>query len=137
MPYLPSASVPPASLPGARHNPILAACWSLPAWQTIPYRSVEVFLPRGSSFLLCGPDLAYVAARRLQLPGIALLTHIEEQVLPMLAHAPEMLLDIAARLPSAEARELARGAFWQSFQDACLSDFPRTATLTLSSKRWS
>ena len=117
------------------NNPVLAACWALPAWTNLPYRSVEVFLPRGSSFTLCGPDLAYQAARRLQLPGVALLTHVEEQVLPMLNHSPEMLLDIARRLPWEDVRAMARGAFWHSYKDTQQQDFPGAATLILSSKR--
>ncbi len=106
--------------------------WALPCWQLLPYRSVQVALPDGSSFWLSAPDLAAKAARALRVPGTAALTHLVKQVIPMMETCPEVLLELAHRLTWREAQDLARGAFWRSPTAALERQYKTLASMSLN-----
>lgn len=90
------------------------AALALPCWSQLRYRSVEVSLPDGSCFQLRTPDLAVKAARTISIPGSEPMTHLLEQVLPLVQECPEFLFEVASRLTWAEAQSLACEAFWRS-----------------------
>lgn len=113
---------------------LLQDAWALPCWQRLPYRAVEVRLPDGSCFLLNAPDLALKAAETLRVPCSEPMTHLLQQVVPVLEECPEFLIEIASRLTWGEARSLARGAFWRSPCLMLADQFKRCAQMSLTAK---
>ena len=113
---------------------LLQDTWALPCWQKLPYRAVEVRLPDGSCFMLNAPDLAIKAARTLRMPGSEPMTHLLQQVVPVLEECPEFLIEIASKLTWSEARSLARGAFWRSPCMLLADQFKRCAQMSLTAK---
>lgn len=104
---------------------------ALPCWRRMPYRSVQVSLPDGSCFQLRAQDLAVRAANAIRMPGYEPMTHLVAQVLPLVQDCPEFLLEVASRLTWAEARELARDAFWRSPCDALARHYKAKAQMCL------
>lgn len=104
---------------------------ALPCWCKMPYRSVQVSLPDGSSFQLRAQDLAVRAANAIQLPGCEAMTHLIAQVVPLVQDCPEFLLEVASGLSWNEARELARDAFWRSPSDTLAQQFKHKARMSL------
>lgn len=122
----------PVSTSARRPCPkFVEAALALPCWRKLPYRSVEVSLPDGSCFQLRAEDLALRAATHIRMPGYEPMTHLVAQVLPLVQECPEFLLEVASGLSWAEARELARDAFWRSPCDALGAQFKSKAHMSL------
>lgn len=123
---------PQASMSARRPSPqFIEAAMALPCWRKMPYRSVEVSFPDGSCFQLRAQDLAVRAAQTIHMPGYEPMTHLVAQVVPLVQDLPEFLIEVAAGLTWAEARELARDAFWRSPCDALAGQFKTKARMTL------
>lgn len=103
----------------------------MPCWAKMPYRSVEVALPDGSSFQLSTVDLAAKAATALQMPDCEPMCMLVAQVLPLIEDYPEFLLEVASKLSWPDARKLARDAFWRSPCDALANHFENGAQMSL------
>lgn len=97
----------------------------------MPYRSVEVTLPDGSSFQLRAQDLAVKAANDISMPGYEPMTHLVAQVVPMVHEYPEFLIEVASSLTWAEAKGLAQKAFWRSPSDMLAKQFRGQARMSL------
>lgn len=90
---------------------------------TFPYRSVEVLLSEGSFFRLSTESIARVASEMLfTSTRCCAKAHLHGQIVPAVRECPELLLEMAARLPWSAIRPLARQARW------------RTHPLTLSAR---
>lgn len=59
------------------------------------------------------------------------MTHFVKQVLPLMEEAPEILIEMAARLPWKEAMMLASSAFWKSPSVLLARQYQRGAKMAL------
>lgn len=107
------------------------AVQALPCWQQFPYRAVEVSFRDGSCFQLRAPDLAARAAMALSRNCGEPMAHFVKQVMPLMEEAPEILIEMAARLPWKEAMLLASSAFWKSPSVLLAKQYQRGARMTL------
>ncbi len=113
----------------------LQEAWALPCWHSLPYRSVEVSLPDGSCFHLSAQDLAATAASRLSKVGAEPMTHLVEQILPLMQDCPEFLIEVASALSWPEACSMAREPFWRSPSMLLAHTFKKQARMSLRPRK--